>query len=888
VLYRDDELVTLAPKAFKVLLLLVDHAGEVVPKQDILDAVWAGSFVEETSLTKNISILRKILSDAFPENEAIRTLSKVGYQLVVPVSVEPETRITTSVVPMLAAPLPAADPPAARRSRFGLRALAVLVTVLALLGVWGVRARVLPKSHRSSVAVISFHDLAGKPENAWLSRAISEMLTTELDADARLRTLPGDVVSHLRADLALPDQSGFSAATLERIRQAADCDYVVTGSYLSLAGNVRLDVRVQETGKPESLAALSFQGTEKNLPDLASQAGAEIRARFGVPRLSGADEARARSSLPSDPEARRQYSEALEKLRSFDPAGAKQLLDQAVVYEPNFAGGHMALSTALLQLGYDLRAKEEANRARDLSGDLPREERLAVEARYQETAGQWDKAAEIYTSLWTFYPDDAEYGLSLARVQTAGGKAALVDATLAKLRNAPSPPAARIALAGAESDVARSDYKKASEDYAVAVREAHKLGARLLEGRAQAGQALVFEKAGEATKAAAAWEAAIRLCTDAGDLGCVAAALNNQAAQLMDLGDHDGSLRTLDQALQLSRKTGNRGQEARALNIRGMNLIRDGDFKTAQDALTQCLAIARELGDPRLTGIALRRLGDIASRTEDKPAALRFYTEEKEMARRTGDKSDLSTALDSMGRMEQRQGDLAGARRDLEESLKIQRELGNDVAISATLAYLANVSKNQGDLETARKLRVEECRLAESTNRKTAAPRCMAALAEIDLLLDRNKEAAAEAQPVAQAAKSANPGAEANRVLALALLAEGDTTGARDAIRAAQSWAAKSKDMILVAPVTTAAGRVESALGNKREASALFQRGAIQAKQADTMSLILDNRLAVAEAAVRNGDRTARKQATDLAADSSQRGYGLVAGRASKLLSEIR
>jgi len=540
-------------------------------------------------------------------------------------------------------------------------------------------------------------------------------------------------------------------------------------------------------------------------------------------------------------------------------------------------------------MGFDLKARDEALRARDLSGRLPREERLAVEARYQETAGQWDKAAEIYSGLRTFYPDDPEYGLALARVQTAAGKTDLAAATLTRLRASSGPSsAARIAMAIAENDTARGDYKRAREDYDAAIQEARKAGTRLLEGRAEAGLALVFEKAGDAEKSGAAWREAIRLCTDAGDSGCVAVALNNQAVRLLDDGDSEGSLRTLDQARELSRKTGNRGEEARSLNIRGLLLVRSGDLKAAQAVLLECLAITRETGDARLTAVAIHRLGDIAAQTGDQPAALKFYGEEMQIARRIDNKSGLAMALDSVGRLEQRQGDLAGARRDLEEALKLKRELGNESAVADTLVYLANVSKNQGDLEAARKLRAEECRLAQSSSRKTAVPRCLAALAEIDLLLGRNKDAAAEAQPIAQAAKSASPGAEAWRVLALALLAEGDTAGAGDAIHNAQSWAAKSKDLIAVAPVTTAAGRVESALGHRREAAALFRRAADQAKQADTMSLILDNRLAIAEAAVRDGDKTARRQLTDVAADSAQRGYGLFAARAQRLLSGLQ
>jgi hypothetical protein len=72
------------------------------------------------------------------------------------------------------------------------------------------------------------------------------------------------------------------------------------------------------------------------------------------------------------------------------------------------------------------------------------------------------------------------------------------------------------------------------------------------------------------------------------------------------------------------------------------------------------------------------------------------------------------------------------------------------------------------------------------------------------------------------------------------------------------------------------------------EASLLFRSAMDQARRADTLSLIPGTRLAIAEAAVRDGDKTARKQLTDLSADSAQRGYGLFTSRAQRLLGRVR
>src|SRR5262245_34223649 len=77
VLYRDGDRVSLTPKAVDVLVMLVEARGEPVGKEELLARVWAGTVVEEGSLTTHISILRKTLGDGY-----IETLSKRGYRFV--------------------------------------------------------------------------------------------------------------------------------------------------------------------------------------------------------------------------------------------------------------------------------------------------------------------------------------------------------------------------------------------------------------------------------------------------------------------------------------------------------------------------------------------------------------------------------------------------------------------------------------------------------------------------------------------------------------------------------------------------------------------------------------------------------------------------------------
>ena len=81
-LLRKGERVTLTPKAFHVLLTLLEHHGEIVTKDELLRIVWPDTVVEEISLTRNISVLRKTLGEKPDEHNYIVTVPGTGYRFV--------------------------------------------------------------------------------------------------------------------------------------------------------------------------------------------------------------------------------------------------------------------------------------------------------------------------------------------------------------------------------------------------------------------------------------------------------------------------------------------------------------------------------------------------------------------------------------------------------------------------------------------------------------------------------------------------------------------------------------------------------------------------------------------------------------------------------------
>src|ERR1700681_4991186 len=80
-LLKDGAMISLRPRAFDLLVALVDRAGHLVTKDDLLDRVWPKTVVEEAALHVQVSALRKVVG-----SDAITTVSGRGYQFTLPVT----------------------------------------------------------------------------------------------------------------------------------------------------------------------------------------------------------------------------------------------------------------------------------------------------------------------------------------------------------------------------------------------------------------------------------------------------------------------------------------------------------------------------------------------------------------------------------------------------------------------------------------------------------------------------------------------------------------------------------------------------------------------------------------------------------------------------------
>ncbi len=828
--------VRLEEQPFHILALLLERPGELVTREELRQKLWsADTFVDfDRSLNKAMSKLRLALGDSAESPRFI------------------ETR------------------PVDLHSVRGLRAWRPML--LLSLAVVGVAAAYYLRSHsniagssaavvitRRSVAVLGFKNLSGRPDQAWVSTALSDWLTTELSAGEQLRTIPAESVARMRIELSLPAVDSLGKESLVRIGKNLGTDFVVVGSYASLGkgsgGQVRLDLRLQDTRDGETIDAMSETGTESHLFELISQAGEHLRARLGIQAVTRKEAAEVAVALPSNHDAARLYSEGLAKLRVFDALAARDSFQKAIAIEPDYALSHSALATAWGTLGYDDNAKTEARRAFDLSSTLPRAERLLVEGRYREVSKDWEKAIEIYHALVAFFPDSLDYGLALAQAQVSGGKGKDALDTIEALQKLPPPLGddPRIDLAESRAAESLGDFKRDLVSTHRAAEKAKALGASLL----------------------------------------LAQALADQAWALDNLGPLDQAVATAGEAKRLFAAAGDRRGVAQAATVSAIALGLQGDSVGAKKVYEECLAIYRRLGDKNGVAVELNNIADQLLSLGDSAGARATFEDSLATYREIGHQDGIAMTKSNLGGVLLILGDRAGAKLMYEDSLEICRRVGDRSKAAGDLAGLGNVFRAAGDVEQARKYQMEAAVVFEEIGDRSSAAEVDINLA--DLLIDQGK--AADAAVLARRAadefereKAPRDESLAYAVLSRSLLAQGDRSDANKAIEGALALSEKYHDREVELSVAVIASRVRAAAGSaadRARAATRLQQVLNDATKAGFVNNALEARLALGEVEMLAGNRaSARSHLESVAKDANDKGFGLIAKQAATALTQ--
>jgi eukaryotic-like serine/threonine-protein kinase len=910
-LLRGAEPISLSPKDFDLLLTLVQHHGEVLVKEELLERVWPDTVVEEGNLNRHISTLRKTLGESPNEHEYIVTVPGRGYRFVAEVRDRPldhgiEFAATSrslsapadlrSHLPRLPASVATALPAAAASlpARLSRRALfltlaIILFSAISILAMYFFRSRVGASIHpRRSVAVLGFKNLSERPDQAWLSTALSEMLTTELAAGEQLRTVPGENVAQMRINLSLPDADTYGQETLAKIHNNLNADDIVIGSYVLLGqGQIRLDLRLQDAVEGETLVAVSEKGREDQIDDLVSRAGATLRAKLGVAAVSQAQALAIKASLPSSPEVARLYSEGLAKMRAFDNLAARDLLEKAIAAEPNFALAHSALAAAWQNLGYDAKAREEAKRAFDLSAALGNEDRLWIEGHYREMADQPDKAVQTYRTLFQSYPDNLEYGLRLAYAQyrTAKGQDALD--TVARLRTLPSPlrDDPRIDVIEGSAANTTGDYKKYQAATSRGADKARTEGARLLAAHALTENCWALKVLGQPKEARAACEEAQRIFTEAGDRGYAATALSQVAVILSEQGDLAAAKAKFEEALTTSREVGDRSSTASDIGNIAIILHSQGDLTGAEKMFEQVLGIYRELGNKDYMSLSLGNMGGLLADLGDLSGAKARLGESLAIAREIGDKGQEATDLANLADILYYQGDLQGAANNLAQSEPILRQAGDKQDDAYALLIWGKVLSARGNLEEARSKYQDALAIRKILAAKGGISQLNLALA--DLAIESGDTAGAESlcrQAIEefQSEKTTDDLILAHTVLAHDLYAMGNFAAAKKETDIANALAANSQNFGVRLQLSIAAARAHAALQNPAEARNILRQTLVASMRRGFVPHEFESRLALGEIERNSGKAASgRARLAALQRDATAKGFLLVARKAA-------
>jgi eukaryotic-like serine/threonine-protein kinase len=873
-LARHGIRVRLQDLPYRLLVMLVERSGEVVTREELRQHLWPqNTFVEfDNSLGVAIRKVRESLNDNADAPQYVETIPRRGYRFVAPVTMEARSEpVEIGLPPQLPDPIPVPippnRPPIAAKPAFDQRKSYWLAAGFAsLLVVAGLLFRFYPKPHdvsptpqvsaatpvrlRRSVAVLGFRNLPGRHEDDWLSPVFSEMLDTELGTRGDLRMVSAEDVARVKHDLPPTGEGSLAKGTLERLRENPGADVVVLGSYTPLPGKdetrIRLDLRVQDTADGETIAEEAITGDRNDLFALAAQAGARLRHRLGLTANSLGDANQARVALPSDERSARLYVGGRAKLWAFDFLGARDLLLKAVAADSEFPLAHSALSEAWWHLGYQTKARAEAQRARELSQDLPEEDRFLIEGQYWRAMGDSAKTVQAYRTLFQLFPDSLDYGLLLATAQIGFQPAAALQ-TLATLRRLPSPAGAdaRIDMTEASAWIGQ-DLVKARAAAKSAIEKGRIQGRPVLVARTygflcEQGVGLgvsMDEAAGDCVLARKSAEAAE-------DRNAAAMMSTDLAALYYQQGEVARSGEMFRAAIKEFQEVGNLDGVGAAMSNLGSALLTSGNLNEARKLLQDSVPNYQAVEDKEGVALSLNTLGDLSRQNGKLQVAETTYQQAMATAQEAGDKSAVAYVLCSLGDVLVDQGKLAAARASYEKSLALRNQVGEKQLALETQVGLAQLSIEEGHA------------------------------AEVEKPLRQWKQQFHQE-------RQADDELAASTALTRAMLAQGKQAEARTEIESSQDLAAKSQNLLVRLEYELEFARVLLALGHPDTAKPRLEHVAREARAHELQGVELEAMAAAAELEFRSGRKaTAQQQLASLEHMARDKGFGLIARKAA-------
>lgn len=295
-LYRDGQRVEVQPRVFDLLTYLLQHRDRVIDKDELLEQVWTGTVVSETSLSQSIRKARALVGDDGERQQIIRTVQRRGYRFVAPVSV--------------------AGSDAAGQHRSATTPPAAQTTDTA--------NKTSPPPY--SIAVLPFTNMSSDPDNDFFADGLAEELLNLLARIPQLR------VAARTSSFAFRD----SRTDVREIGEQLTVANVLEGSVRKAGDRIRVTAQLIETATGYHLSSQTFDRTLDDIFQLQDDIAAAVVKQL-TPALFGQIPANA---TKIHPDAYTLYLRGRHQYRQSSPEGfanAIQSFQQALAIDPGLA-----------------------------------------------------------------------------------------------------------------------------------------------------------------------------------------------------------------------------------------------------------------------------------------------------------------------------------------------------------------------------------------------------------------------------------------------------------------------------------------------------------------------------------------------------------------------
>lgn len=427
VLLREDQPVILPPKDLETLLVLVEKAGHIVEKEELLQKVWPGVFVEEGNLSRRIFNLRQVLGDAPDRREYIETIPRRGYRFVAAVQQDGDE------------PAEAIAVPSQKRTLWlGLLALFVVLAVTAYLVSRRFRPKANPSPERVMLAVLPFVNLSGDAHEDYFADGLTEEMIAQLG-----QLQPGKLGVIARTSIVRYKGTKENVAQIGR---ELGVGYLLEGSVRRGGDRVRITAQLIRATEQTHLWAESYERPLTDVLNIQREIAEKITHSLSIQLLPAQTSASAISpvnlesydkyllglhelgedtresvnkaihyfqeGIAKDPKDARLYvalAEAYNASTTYysSPAEvmprAKEAAQSAVELDANLASAHVKLGYVRLFFDWDWSAAErEYRRALEINPSLP-EAQLGY-ANYLGTVGRFDEALSRVQQAYLYDP----------------------------------------------------------------------------------------------------------------------------------------------------------------------------------------------------------------------------------------------------------------------------------------------------------------------------------------------------------------------------------------------------------------------------------------------------------------------------------------------------